>query len=177
MQTAHSIRSLPDRDVQIIFLTSYSQYMLNSFNVQPFQYLIKPVSYERFKTEITKLCDYIQSDIYRYIEIRTNAGGHMLLRAADIIAIVKIDQKHVEIITINQRVVTAATLTHLITQLDASFFQVYRSVIINLTYIHKFTSNMVVMSNQDEYPIGRSQGQGVKTAYARYRMSHFKERG
>ncbi len=36
---AQRIRSLPDRDVRIVFVSSYPQYMKDSFNVQTFQYL------------------------------------------------------------------------------------------------------------------------------------------
>ena len=46
-------------DVFIVFVTSYPQYMQESFDVQPFQFLTKPVSY----TKIEKLLSDI---IHRY---------------------------------------------------------------------------------------------------------------
>src|SRR5690554_4436059 len=42
IQTARSIRNLHHLDEQIVFLTSYPEYMVESFDVITFQYLIKP---------------------------------------------------------------------------------------------------------------------------------------
>lgn len=176
IETALKIRSLPDKDVQIIFLTSYPQYMIDSFNVQPFQYLIKPVSYERFETQIAKLCDYIHSVIQRYVVVKTNTE-QIVLRASDIIAIEKVDKKHLELITMEQRFAVVSTLAEFSIKLDASFYQIYRSIIINLEHVHKFTATTVVMSNKDKFPLGRSKGKGIKEAYARYRIAQFNERG
>lgn len=44
IQTARQIRSLKHLDEQIMFLTSYPEYMVESFDVMTFQYLIKPIT-------------------------------------------------------------------------------------------------------------------------------------
>ena len=44
---------------QIVFLTSYSEYVYNSFSVQPFEYLLKPVNDLRIKEVILRLSNYI----------------------------------------------------------------------------------------------------------------------
>ena len=45
---AQRIRNLPDNQVKIIFVSNYPEYMQESFDVQAFNYLKKPLSYERF---------------------------------------------------------------------------------------------------------------------------------
>lgn len=57
MTVARYLRDELYDDVFIVFVTSYPQYMQESFDVQPFQFLTKPVSY----TKIEKLL----SDIIR----------------------------------------------------------------------------------------------------------------
>lgn len=42
-ETAQLIREFPDRNVLIVFITSYPEYMQDSFDVQAFQYLTKPI--------------------------------------------------------------------------------------------------------------------------------------
>lgn len=59
MMVARYLRDELYDDVFIVFVTSYPQYMQESFDVQPFQFLTKPVSY----TKIEKLLSDI---IHRY---------------------------------------------------------------------------------------------------------------
>lgn len=59
IETAEEIRRLPDRNVLISFITSYPEYMQDSFDVQASQYLTKPVSYELFEEKLEKMLDYI----------------------------------------------------------------------------------------------------------------------
>ena len=49
---AQRIRNLPDRDVRIVFVSSYPQYMKESFNVQTFQYLTKPYALKELQSVI-----------------------------------------------------------------------------------------------------------------------------
>ena len=51
MQVAEQMRRI-NREVIIIFLTSYPEYMQQSFRVQPFQYLMKPLETDSFIKEI-----------------------------------------------------------------------------------------------------------------------------
>jgi len=175
LQTAQQIRSQPDRDVIIMFLTSYPEYMMDSFDVQAFHYLIKPLSYELFKTKTLKLCSYILSSVNRFFTIKMDKE-QIILRNSDIIAIVKIKhclvQNKLKIITAQHQYVITGTLLEYSKKLDDLFLLIHRSVIINLEHIRKFTTVSVVMSNQDEFQIGRSQSKSIKDAYAHYMTAH-----
>lgn len=59
---AEQLRSLPDRDLHIIFVSAYPQYMKDSFSVQAFQYISKPFKKEEFMQEVSRFIeDYQQS--------------------------------------------------------------------------------------------------------------------
>ncbi|WP_182914661.1 LytTR family DNA-binding domain-containing protein [Paenibacillus thiaminolyticus] len=176
IETARKIRSLPDREVQIIYTTHYPQYMIDSFHVQPFHYMIKPVEYEQFQVIMGRLCDYINAAILQYVIVKTDAG-EIVLRASEIIAIEKIDKRHVEVITMERRFTTVCTLAEFASKLNAFFYQIYRSIIINLEYVHKFTSDTVFMCNKESFPLGRSYKKGIHEAYTRYRVTQFNGRG
>ncbi|WP_410515131.1 LytTR family DNA-binding domain-containing protein [Paenibacillus sp. BR2-3] len=179
IETAKAIRSLPDREVQIIFLTSYPEYMIESFDVQTFHYLIKPVSYELFENKMLKLCSYILSSKW-HVSIKTK-DGQIVLRSSDIIAIVKakhsVAQKQLEVITSQQRYTSIGTLSEYSNKPNYPLLLIHRSVIINMEHIRKFTSSSVIMSNQAEFPIGRSQAKYVKDTFARYMITQFRGRG
>lgn len=180
INTAKQIRSLPDRDVQIIFLTSYPEYMMDSFDVQTFHYLIKPISNELFISKVTKLCNYILASINRYLTIKTN-GEYLVLKNSAVIAITKVKntiaKKRLEVITTEQRYACAGTLESYSNRLEYPFLLVHRSVIINMEHVLKFTVSSVVMSSKEEFPIGRSKAQTIKDSYARYMLARIKQRG
>ncbi|MDY4002784.1 MAG: LytTR family DNA-binding domain-containing protein, partial [Streptococcus orisratti] len=48
IETAKLLRAI-DRNFILIYVTSYEQYALESFEVSPFRYLIKPVSIEKLR--------------------------------------------------------------------------------------------------------------------------------
>lgn len=179
IEVAKKIRALPDRDVQIIFLTNYPQYVMDSFDVQAFHYLIKPVAYELFEAKMSKLCNYIVSSVNRFLMIKTE-DGHMVIKKSDIIAIVKIKhslaKNRLKIITSRQHYIISGTLSEYIGKLNRPFMLIHRSVIVNLEHVHKFTATSVFMDNQEQFPIGRTLAKEVKEAYAYYMIAQFKER-
>lgn len=176
IETAMQVRSLPDREVQIIFLTGYPDYMMDSFDVQTFQYLIKPLSYPIFETKMAKLCDYILASANRYLLIKTDRE-QIKLRTSEIIAIVKIKhslvQNKLQVITSQHQYTTTGTLKRYLEELGTPFLPIYRSVIVNMEYIRKFTLNSVIMSNQQEFPIGRTKLKSVKNTYAYFMAEQF----
>ncbi|ASA25340.1 LytR/AlgR family response regulator transcription factor [Paenibacillus donghaensis] len=180
IETAKKIRSLPDRDVQIIFLSSCPKYMMDSFDVQTFQYLIRPVSFELFKTKIVKLCNYIITSVNKFLTIKVE-GEYIVLRTFDIIAIVKIKhsliKNKLKIITAKHQYIITGILLEYANKLEYPFLLIHRSVIVNLEHIRNFTAVSVFMSNEDQFPIGRSHSKNVKDTYARYMLTQFKERG
>ena len=57
LDVAKRIRKLPDRDVKIVFVSNYPEYMQNSFDFQAFQYLSKPLSYEKFNMVMNNIIE------------------------------------------------------------------------------------------------------------------------
>ena len=55
LQLAERIRLLPDRNVAIVFMSNYPEYMKDSFDVHAFQYLTKPVVYEEFMRVVLRI--------------------------------------------------------------------------------------------------------------------------
>ncbi|MNL78594.1 LytTr DNA-binding domain protein [compost metagenome] len=54
---------------------------------------------------------------------------------------------------------------------------IHRSIIVNLEHVRRFTATSVVMSNDEEYPLGRSQSKAIKDVYAQYVLEELKGRG
>lgn len=61
IQTANCIRKV-DKDVIIVFVTSYKKYMQQSFECYPFRFLIKPVDFQEFKKVYDEVCIKLNDD-------------------------------------------------------------------------------------------------------------------
>lgn len=171
LDVVNKIRFIPDHDVQIMFLSSHPKYVIDSFDVQTFQYLLKPVNYELFEINILKLCSFIQNSINRYFTIKSERE-HLVLKKTDVVAIVKVKhslkQNKLTVITADQQYIINGTLSKYGNILDASFMNISRSIIINLEHVRRFTSTSIIMSNNQEFPISRSQAKRVKDLFTRY---------
>lgn len=154
IDTILKIRAEPDYNVQIIFLADSPEYMIDSFNVQPFYYQLKPLVYETFQVLLQRAFVYINTAIYPHIKLKTT-DGEVILQTFEIISLVKVDKLHVKITTLDQVLYSAITLTQLSERLDMNFYQIHKSAIVNLKHIQKFTSSKVVMTNKDILPLGR----------------------
>lgn len=176
IDTAKFIRQLPDREVGIIFLTAYSKYMMESFDVQPFQYLVKPISYDLFEQKVQFLCDYILSLNSKYLCTKFN-GEITAIKYNDIIAIEsnkEIPKGSLSIVTFNNEFIVRDTLEHMLTELPECFVAIHRSTLINLSYIKKFTSCFVLMIDGRKLPIGRTKLKMFKQRYTQYLTKEFK---
>ena len=74
IEIAEEIRRIPDRNVLIAFITSYPEYMQDSFDVQASQYFTKPLSYELFEEKLTKMLGYI-NDLETNITVLSQKSG------------------------------------------------------------------------------------------------------
>ncbi|MFM9277558.1 LytR/AlgR family response regulator transcription factor [Paenibacillus jiagnxiensis] len=175
IQTARKIRSLKNIDEQIIFLTSYPEYMLESFDVVTYQYLIKPVAPHIFEEKIVKLHQYFQSLDQKFLVIKS-AYEEVILKHDEIIAIeaaksLTIKNK-LHFVTQNQTYESKGIISNYASALkDFHFLQIHRSIIINLLHVKKFAGGKVFMSNAMELPIGRSKIKEVKDTYTKFMVT------
>ncbi|WP_339315961.1 LytTR family DNA-binding domain-containing protein [Paenibacillus sp. FSL R10-2734] len=154
LDTVLKIRAQPDYNVQIIFLADSPEYMIDSFNVQPFYYQLKPLLYETFHALLQRAFVYINTAVYPRIKLKTT-DGEVILQTFEVISLVKVDKSHVKITTLDQVIYSSITLTQLSERLDINFYQIHKSAIVNMRHIKKFTSSTVVMTNKDILPLGR----------------------
>jgi DNA-binding LytR/AlgR family response regulator len=172
IQTARKIRGLNNLDEQIIFLTSYPEYMVESFDVMTFQYLIKPIAPSILEEKMIKICQYFQALDKKFMVIKSTYE-EIVLKYDDLISIeaaksLTIKSK-LHFTTTNQTYESKGIISDYALALkDCNFLQIHRSIIINLLHVKKFASGVVLMSNGMELPIGRSKIKEVKDVYTKF---------
>ena len=167
---ANKLRELTANDLIITFLTSYPEYMQQSFGVHAFQYLLKPISYEEFKNEIIRTIDYIQKDDRNILVTDQNTGFETVLRLKNIVAIEK--QKGNAIMDIfleNAEINAKGNISdYEDILLKNNFIRVSRNSIINMRYIHSFFGREIQLTTGKKVEMSRRKVSDIKERFTKY---------
>lgn len=153
----------------VIITTAYSEFALEGYELNVIDYLLKPISFERFLKAIDKYETWINPQFTHTLQ--SSPQGNMNLSESFIYVrsekrLVKILLKnilyleglkdYVKINTSEQQVVTYQTLTYFEEKLpDHRFIRVHRSFIVALDHIHSFSGSELRVDTTI-IPIGRT---------------------
>lgn len=152
--------SIP-KETLVIFTTAYSQYALDSYEVDAVDYLVKPIQQERLEKAVGKALNY-HSLLNRHGTTESVEKDFMLIKAErryykiffkDILYIEGL-KDYVVIYTATGKIATAMNLktVHAHLSID-SFARVSKSYLVNLSHIDSF-DNHTIYIRQAEIPIG-----------------------
>lgn len=155
-----SLAKIINNKGQIIFTTAYRDYAVDGFNLNVVDYLLKPISFDRFLQAVQKV------SIHETLE---NDNDFMFVRADR--KMVKIDfqsilyieslSDYVKIFTIEKTIVIRETISNLEEKLPAKkFIRIHRSFIISFKKIDSYTNEFIEI-NQKALPISRSYKESV----------------
>ena len=148
----------------VIFTTAYSQYALDSYEVDALDYLVKPITPERLKKAGAKAESYHQllsqqktdceSTDTQYINIRANRRNYRIAHS-DILYIEAL-KDYVIIHTFTDKYITWINLKNIHSQLPSALFvRVNKSCVVNVQHISSYTHQFVCIG-ETEIPIGRA---------------------
>lgn len=137
--------------VQIVFITGYSDYIAEGYEVAALHYLMKPVKQDKLFTVLD-----------RALEKRRQEDGCLNLESAG--EMVRIPFYEIRYLDVHQNYVTVhakldftvkRTLGEFEKELDSRFFRVGRALIINLKYIRRVSKTEVHLSDGTVLPLPR----------------------
>lgn len=137
--------------VQIIFITGYSDYIADGYDVAALNYLIKPVNNEKLFGVLNKATSKIVKNEKKLI-LKTTEG--MVVMPIREIKYLEVQQNYV---TVHGKtdVTVKKTLGEFEKELDERFFRLGRSYIVNLSFIRKVTKNDAILTNDTKIPLPR----------------------
>ena len=164
VEMAKKIRKDNDT-IQIIFITGYSDYILEGYEVAALHYLIKPVKEEKLSAVLNRAVDKLTKN-EKILHFETN--GEMIrvpiyqIRYADVYG-------NYVTIHANSDITVKMTLGELEKQLDERFYRAGRSVIFNLTQISRVTKTQVKLNDGTSVNIPRGAYDGINQEIIRMR--------
>lgn len=145
-------KMLPD-NVKIIFTTAYSEYAVESYEIQAVDYLVKPISLERFTKSISRvLSSKTPSTEKEYQMVFVKSGNETFRLESESILYLKKDGNYMTYHCLTQNIMARETIHESIEKLPDSFIQTHKSYIVNLENIASFTSNELTIG-KDKIPI------------------------
>ena len=141
----------PNDTVQIVFITGYSDYIAEGYEVAALHYLMKPVKKEKLFDVLDRAVQKLQKNEK---VLNLEISGEMVripiyqIRYADVMG------NYVTIHGATDQTVKM-TLGELEKQLDDRFYRVGRSCIVNLTNIGRVTKTEIKLSDGTSIPLPR----------------------
>lgn len=146
--------------LEIVFITGYSDYIAEGYEVSALHYLMKPVKEEKLFAVLNRAAEKLQKNERLLV---LESGGELVrlpvyrIRYADV-------QGNYVTVHADRDYTAKMTLSQLETQLDDRFHRVGRSAIVNLTRIARVTRTDIFLNDGGSVPLPRGAYEGVNRA-------------
>lgn len=130
LNLAESLRKF-DKNTYIIFSTGHLEYIMLAYKYKTFDYLAKPVTYDRLKETIIRLFDDINSQTQKYIRIDNK---NTLVNASEV-QFIKKDGMKLIFHTISRDYETYSSFNKIQNQLPNNYKRCHKSCIANISQI------------------------------------------
>jgi DNA-binding LytR/AlgR family response regulator len=149
----------------VVFTTAYSEHAVAGFELDAVDYLVKPVSFERFVQAINKVRARISSVANQAVEnpVLADEKDHFFVKVDYKLVKVMYDQilyiegmrEYVALHTPGKRLIVYQSMKKLAEMLSArDFFRIHKSYIVSLNHIESVYGNVVQIAGK-ELPIGK----------------------
>lgn len=143
--------------MKYILTTAYSEYALEGYEHNVVDYLLKPISFDRFNKSILKAQERFPLDEAKEINhfFVKSSGQQHRINFNEILYVESI-KDYVNIKTETQEYIVLDTLKSLENQLPENFKRVHKSFILNVDQIKSIGLKKVILISEQEIPIGES---------------------
>lgn len=146
------LKILPNRPATIL-TTAYSEYAVQSYELDVIDYLLKPIDFDRFYKAVTKVISLKDSKVNYPTNASTPQHTDKLFIKADSkiisvafheIIVINGQGPYVQLITIlGRKIMSLQSMSKLEELLPANFHRIHRSHIVNIDHIDSIEGNMV----------------------------------
>lgn len=144
------MKSLPNPPL-VIFVTAYPEYAVEGFDLDAIDYLLKPVSFERFSKAINRVTEKLQND-----HPAETSGDHIMVKAdkkifrIDLTDIFYLEAQgdYVKIYTDTRTLMVYGTLTGFAEKLPTDrFCRIHKSYLVSISRIEYIEGNSLKIRN------------------------------
>ena len=149
-----------DDALQIVFITGYSDYISEGYEVAALHYLLKPVKEEKLRAVLDRAAEKLEKNEK---VLHLSHGGELLRVPIRQIRYAEVSGNYITVHAASD-ITVKMTLQSLETQLDERFYRVGRSALVNLTQISSVTRAEIRLGDGTAVPLPRGAYEGVNRA-------------
>lgn len=153
----------------IVFSTAYREYAIKSYEFDVLDYLVKPISFDRFLKTINNIRHKIYNkknnqnyELYQepHIFLRSNKK-HLKVKLNEILFLESL-KDYVKVLTVKENIIIHNSLTAVTEELNSlGFLRVHNSFTISISKVDALDGNTLEIKN-NKIPIGRKYQKEVK---------------
>ena len=153
-----------DMNMQIVFVTSFFDYVLDGYEVSAFRYLIKPVKEKKVWDILNAASETCKKRLASYFTI-TNEGATYKVAKSDIVYFVTKDH-YIYVHTFDGEHRFRGTMALLKDEFSKpAFAKCNRGVVINVEHISSIHKDRVSMVNKETLPLSRKYWEDVNRCF------------
>ena len=142
---------------KVIIVSAYEQYAIKGYEFDVVDYLLKPVSFDRFLKSVNRIHDMLQTEQKEdndYIFVKSDKRLKKILFKE--ILFIECMENYVVIQTVSSKEIVYTTLKQLYESLPQNIFrQVHRSYIVNINQVTAIDGNQLSL-NSCKIPVARN---------------------
>ena len=153
MEAARSLRKI-DQHVMLIFVTALARFALNGYEVDAFDFIVKPIQENFFNAKIRRALKKLDSE--QRTKLLIKSGDRSIRIYADEIIYVDIFNHVLSFHTEKEVISTRGTMKDVQETLDSSTFAMCnKSCVVNMRHIQMIDGNEVVITGGERLSISR----------------------
>lgn len=166
-----ALKELYDKDILTVFCTAYSEYAIKSYELQAADYLVKPITHNRFLKTVHRLVELVDTrkklrhavSTENYITIKSEHKGKIIKIDIDEIEYVEASRNYIIFHRGKQKTLSYNSMRDVEERLPKDLFiRIHKSFIVSLRQISYIEYHEVALKNYSiKLPIGSSYKEGV----------------
>lgn len=151
MEIAKRIRLTNQRTV-ILFITAYSEYVFESFEVNTFRYLLKPVK----KESLFKALDDFINSFEQYMRIEVPLHSETVFVSLPEIMYIESNGRYTTVRCNSNSYMSTKALSAFDAEINSfRFFRTHRTFLVNMKYIAEIDGHIITLTNGEKIEISR----------------------
>nr|WP_289767736.1 LytTR family DNA-binding domain-containing protein [uncultured Acetatifactor sp.] len=173
MELARRLRQMPlSSQPLIIFVTGYDSYVYQAFDVEAFQYLVKPVNQARFAETFRRAAERIAAaEKQRRSTLVIQTGSTSRTVPLQDIYYVE-SQGHKLLLHLKEgNLEYYGKISQLEQELQGQFSRIHKGYLVNLSYVEEYSRNQVALANGEKLIVSKRKYDDFVKTHLRFLQS------
>lgn len=165
IEAAKKIRAM-DKDVIIIFITGYTEFVPDTFRVGAFQFLLKPVDEVEFKRDFERAVEFFRINHFKYKIRWKDTTSAVEIKN---ISYIEAANRHLFVYTTDSKLECVGKIAEEEKKLTGyNIVKCHQSYMVNLSYVRQIDNSKVYLAGGKQIPVSRKLKETVKAAFNNY---------